>query len=200
MSDKKPLTMIAFGRSGCGKGTQLKLLSQKINEIKGTKPESFATGDFFRNLFSNGTYTAKIAEDLTNNGQLQPLFLTVSMWGQAFIEKLNENTDILIDGFPRRIEEAMILADAFSFYNRQNIIILDFIGSRESSKSRMLKRGRPDDTNENAVTRLDWYEKYVAPALLYLKENPDFIYIPVDGERTIEDIHIDVMDKLISYI
>ena len=68
------------------------------------------------------------------------------------------------------------------------------------SKSRMLKRGRPDDTNENAVTRLDWYEKYVAPALLYLKENPDFIYIPVDGERTIEDIHIDVMDKLISYI
>jgi adenylate kinase len=200
MSDKKPLTIIAFGRSGCGKGTQLKLLSQKINDIKGTKPESFTTGDFFRNLFIKDNYTAKIAEDLTNNGQLQPLFLTVSMWGQAFIEKLNQNIDIIIDGFPRRIEEAMILADAFSFYNRQNIIILDFIVTRESSKSRMLKRGRPDDTNENAITRLDWYDNDVVMGLEYLKDLPGYIYIPVDGERTIEDIHIDVMDKLKSYI
>lgn len=195
MPDKKPLTIIAFGRSGCGKGTQLKLLSQKINNSY-----SFATGDFFRELFSKDNYTAKIAEQITNDGQLQPLFLTVSMWGQAFVENVTSTNNLLIDGFPRRIDEAKILADAFSFYGRENIILIDFTVTRETSKARMLKRGRPDDTNENAETRLDWYDTDVTDALNYLKNLPNYIYIPIDGERTIDDIHIDVMDKLKSYL
>jgi len=194
------LTIIAFGRSGCGKGTQLKLLSQKIEDIKSRKPLNFATGDFFRELFSQNNLTAKIAEELTNTGQLQPLFLTISMWGNAFIENLKEDSDLFIDGFPRRLDEAKMLGDAFSFYKRDNIIILDFLVSRETSKSRMFKRGRTDDTAENSEIRLDWYDTDVISGLGYLKTLPNYIYIPVDGELSINEIHTDVMNKLSNYL
>lgn len=200
MLNKKPITIIAFGRSGCGKGTQLKLLSQKMTELYGESPTPFATGDFFRELFNKNTYTAKIAESITNEGKLQPLFLTTALWGQAFIEKLSFDTNILIDGFPRRIDEAKMLADALSFYGRENIILIDFLVTRETSKARMLKRGRPDDTLINAEIRLDWYDYDVATALDYFKNLPDYIYIPIDGERGIQDIHVDVINKLEAYL
>lgn len=200
MLDKKPITIIAFGRSGCGKGTQLKLLAQKIESVRGVVPSFFATGDFFRNLFNKNNYTAKIAESVTNDGKLQPLFLTVTMWGQAFVENLSIDTNILIDGFPRRIDEAKMLADALSFYDRGNVLLVDFLVTRETSQARMLKRGRPDDTPINAEVRLDWYDTDVTGALEYLKSLPECIYIPIDGERGIQDIHLDVMNKLETYL
>ncbi len=200
MDTNKPLTVIAFGRSGCGKGTQLKLLSQKIKDQKNIVPEMFSTGDFFRELFSQNSYTSKIAESLTNAGKLQPLFLTVAMWGNAFVKNLEEGSDMFIDGFPRRLDEAKILAEALEFYGRKNIIIMDFLVSRETSKERMLKRGRSDDTQQNAEVRLDWYDTDVTEGLEYLKQNSNYVYIPFDGEKTIEQIHADVMNKLENYI
>ncbi len=194
------LTIIAFGRSGCGKGTQLKLLSQKIEEIKSKKPLSFATGDFFRELFAEDSFTSKTAHDITNAGQLQPLFLTVTMWGSAFIKKIELDSDLCIDGFPRRLDEAKMLNEAFNFYKRGKIILLDFLVSRETSKERMLKRGRSDDTLENAEIRLNWYDSDVITGLEYLKSEPGYVYIPIDGERTIDEIHIDVMEKISNYL
>jgi adenylate kinase len=194
------LTIIAFGRSGCGKGTQLKLLSQKIEEIKSKKPLNFSTGDFFRELFTEDSLTAKLAHEVTHAGQLQPLFLTVTMWGNAFIKNLQGDSDLFIDGFPRRLDEAKMLDGAFGFYKRENVILLDFLVSRETSKDRMLKRGRTDDTPENAQIRLDWYDSDVAAGLDYLKSVPGYIYIPIDGERTIDEIHNDVMEKFSSYL
>jgi adenylate kinase len=195
-----PVTIIAFGRSGSGKGTQLKLLSTKIEELKNTTPLNFATGEFFRDLFSQDTFTAKTAEIVTANGKLQPLFLTVSMWGNAFINNLKEDSVLFIDGFPRRLDEAKMLAEALDFYGRKNIVILDFLVSRETSKDRMLKRGRADDTEENAEIRLDWYDTDVVSGLDYLKNLPGYTYLAIDGERTVEDIHADVVSKIESYL
>ncbi len=200
MNQKGPVTIIAFGRSGCGKGTQLKLLSEKIYNLKGKMPLSFATGDFFRDLFSTGNHTANLAQIVTNRGALQPLFLTITLWGKAFMEKMEEDSDIFIDGFPRRLDEAKILDGALNFYGRKNIIILDFLVSRETSKTRMLGRGRIDDTLENAEIRLDWYDTDVIQGLEYLKNLPGYIYIPVDGERSIEEIHEDVIEKVQNYL
>lgn len=195
----KPLVIIAFGRSGSGKGTQLKLLSNKIEEINSVRPLNFATGDFFRELFEKDTFTAECATSITNSGNLQPLFLTVSMWGSAFIENIKQDSVLLIDGFPRRLDEAKILYEALNFYRRDNVIILDFIVSRETSKKRMLGRGRADDTEANTEIRLNWYDTDVVEGLEYLKNTANYVYIPIDGEKTIDDIHQDVMSKIESY-
>lgn len=196
----KSQTFVFFGRSGCGKGTQLKLLREYLNiEDKERKQFSFSTGDGFRELFNKNSYASNLSKSITEKGMLQPLFLTISLWGNAFIDKLEENDHIFIDGYPRRIEEAVVVDGALKFFNRDNVIILDFIVSRETSKKRMLGRGREDDTEENTEIRLDWYDKDVAPAIEYLKNQPGYIYIPINGEGSIEEINKEIINLIKPY-
>jgi adenylate kinase family enzyme len=150
----KPQTFIFFGRSGCGKGTQLKLLRDYLNkEDKNRNQFAFCTGDGFREFFNKGTYSSNLAKAITARGELQPLFLTISLWGNAFLDGLELDDHVFIDGYPRRDTEALVLDSALKFYQRNNVTMIDFIVSRETSKKRMLLRGRADDTEENAETR-----------------------------------------------
>lgn len=197
----KPQTFIFFGRSGCGKGTQLKLLREYLKkEDSNRKQFAFSTGDGFREFFNRETYASNIAKDITAKGMLQPLFLTISLWGNAFLNNLEEDDHLFIDGYPRRTEESEILDGALKFFKRENVIILDFIVSRETSKKRMLGRGRADDTENNTETRLDWYDKDVSPAINYLKNQPGYIYVDVDGEGSIENIQKEIIKKIKPYL
>lgn len=193
----KPQTFIFAGRSGCGKGTQLKLLRDYLTvEDKYSDQFAFSTGDAFRNFFIENTYASNIAKEITQKGELQPLFLTISLWGNAFLKDLKEDDHIFIDGYPRVTAESIALDSALKFFKRDDIIIIDFIVSRETSKQRMLSRGRNDDTKENIETRLDWYDRDVTPAVNYLKNQPGYIYLTIDGEKTIEEIHADIINKV----
>lgn len=197
----KPQTFIFFGRSGCGKGTQLNLLKDYFNkEDPSRKHFSFSTGDGFREFFGRNTYASNLSKVITEQGKLQPLFLTVSLWGSAMLNNLEEANHMFIDGYPRRQEEAEILDGALKFFNRENIILLDFIVSRETSKKRMLGRGRYDDTEENTEIRLDWYDKDVTPAINYIKNQPGYIYIPIDGEGSVEKIQEEIINKIKPYL
>lgn len=193
----KPYTFIFAGRSGCGKGTQLKLLKKYLAEKSPTAPQfSFATGDAFRGLFGTGSYTAELAQEITNHGGLQPLFLTIAMWGNAFVQNVTPETEIFIDGYPRVLEEAIAVDSALSFYKREKPIVLNFIVSRESSKARMTSRARSDDTPANMEERLNWYDSKVAPAIEYFRNKPEYLFWDIDGEQSIEAIHQDIINKL----
>jgi len=196
----KPQTFIFAGRSGCGKGTQLKLLREYLTkEDKYCNQFAFSTGDAFRTFFKENTYASNLAKTITQKGELQPLFLTISLWGNAFLNDLKETDHIFIDGYPRVKAESEALDSALKFFQRDNIIILDFIVSRQTSENRMLLRGRNDDTKENVETRLDWYDRDVVPAINYLKNQPGYIYLDIDGEKTIEEIHLDIINKIKEY-
>ena len=116
------------------------------------------------------------------------------------LSNLEQDNHMFIDGYPRRKEEAEMVDGALKFFNRENVIILDFIVSRETSKKRMLGRGRYDDTEENTETRLDWYDKDVTPSIEYLKNQPGYIYIEIDGEGAIEEIQTDIINKIKPYL
>lgn len=192
-----PYTFIFAGRSGCGKGTQLKLLQRYLSEKDpGTTQFAFATGDAFRALFGTGSYTAELAQEVTNRGGLQPLFLTIAMWGNAFVQNVTPETQIFIDGYPRVLEEAIAVDSALSFYKRPKPIVLNFVVSRESSKARMLGRGRADDTVENIEERLNWYDTKVTPAIEYFRGRNEYIFWDIDGEKSIEEIHADIINRL----
>lgn len=192
-----PYTFIFAGRSGCGKGTQLKLLQKYLTAQSPTTPQfAFATGDAFRSLFETGSYTAGLAQEITKKGGLQPLFLTIALWGSAFIQNMTPKTHVFIDGYPRVFEEALAVDSALAFYQRPKPIVLNFVVSRESSKARMLGRGRADDTPENIEERLNWYDDKVTPAIEYFRNRKEYIFWDIDGEKSIEDIHADIINRL----
>ncbi len=192
-----PRTFIFAGRSGCGKGTQLKLLREKLAASDPSRPiTASVTGDMFRAFFSEHSYTSERAQALTAAGKLQPLFLTIWLWAKGFVESYDPEAHLFIDGYPRRAEESVAVDSLLSFYGRENIVVLNFNVSRESSKARMLSRGRDDDTPENAETRLDWYDTEVAPAIEWFRNRPGYVFLDIDGERSIEEIHQDISNQI----
>lgn len=194
---KDPYTFIFAGRSGCGKGTQAKLLKEYLKSLDSNLALfEYSTGDGFRKFIEGDSYSSNLARDIQNKGELQPLFLTISMWASAFRDGLKPEDNIFIDGYPRVEAEAVAVVSALKFYERKTPIIIDFKVSRESSKERMEKRGRSDDTPENIEKRLNWYDRDVVPAIEYLKKQDGYIYWEVDGERPIEPIHEDIISRI----
>src|SRR4051812_31158707 len=134
-----PTTIIFAGRSGCGKGTQLKLLREYLEKADPSRTVfSSVTGDMFRSFFESGTLSGDRAKEVTARGELQPLFLTVWLWADGLVQSFDPAQHLFIDGYPRRIEESIAVDSMLGFYERKEVIVLNFSVSRQTSKQRML--------------------------------------------------------------
>src|SRR5690242_5173503 len=121
----KNRTFIFVGKSGSGKGTQAELLKKYFAEkMPHDKLLAVEMGAGFRDFFKHDRYTAALAKKITDRGGLQPVFLTVSIWGKFLIEEMTEGANIMIDGAPRRKLDAEAMDGAFEFYGREGIDVL----------------------------------------------------------------------------
>ena len=193
----KPQAFIFIGRSGCGKGTQVKLLNDYLKRIDPTRDVLYIeTGKGFRDFIKGDSFTQKKSRELYESGQLQPEFLAIFMWEHPLIEGYKGDQHIVFDGTPRKYHEAGALDSIFSFYGIETVWAVNVDISRAESKKRLLLRKRFDDTDDDIEKRLNWYETDVAPAVEYYRTNPNYKFLKIDGERPIEAIHADVVKQL----
>lgn len=190
-------TFIITGRSGCGKGTQAKLLIEYIEKQFSDSPVRYLeSGDKFRNFLKEPGYTQDLSRAIMKSGNLQPSFLAVHIWSHLMIEIMQGNEHLVMDGTPRTLSEAMVLDSAMQFYGRTKPIVLYLNVSREWSKARLAGRGRADDISENEVEkRLNWFDREVVPAIEYLKKNELYNFIEINGEQTIEEVQKEIIEK-----
>lgn len=192
-----PQTFIFIGRSGCGKGTQVELLTKAL---RGKEPSIevlyIQTGQEFREFIKGETLTQKKAKEIYDIGGLMPEFLTVNMWVKPLIEKYKGNQHIIFDGTPRKLHEAGVLDSVFNYYNFGKPWVINIkISAREALK-RLLLRKRLDDNEDDIKKRLGWYETDVAKAIEYYCDNPRYNFLEINGERSVGDIHEDIVQKL----
>jgi len=112
--------------------------------------------------------------------------LTLKILNEQLKSNSYEN-GVIIDGFPRNVEQAQ----KFDF-ELEKVLYINV--SYEESKKRLLKRGRKDDTEEVIKKRLEVYHEETKPVLDFYKEKG--ILLEIDGEREIEKIHQDILEKL----
>ena len=112
------------------------------------------------------------------------------------VEKVTGTEDFVLDGAPRKIAEAYTLDSALSFYKFTKPRVIFVNVSRGWAEERLLGRGRSDDAVEEIKKRLDWYETEVEPVVKWYKENPDYIFLDINGEQTIEEVHQEIMKKI----
>jgi adenylate kinase len=191
-------TIIFIGPQGSGKGTQIELLSKVLKE---KNPErrvvDIQTGRRFRALAAKGEgFTEKKVHETLDTGSLQPLFLSVVLWGDAFHHHVDSDCHVLIDGFPRIVHEAHVLESALSFYKRESLIIINLETSEEVVRERMIHRARPDDTGDSIETRLKWYREETLPVLAYYRERMHTTVIDCDGTKSIQEVHAEILGKL----
>jgi adenylate kinase len=97
--------IILLGAPGAGKGTQAALLSQKL------KLAHIASGDLFRQALTKGTELGLQAKGYMEKGQLVPDEITIKM----VLERIGAPdcvNGIILDGFPRNVEQAKALDKA----------------------------------------------------------------------------------------
>ena len=184
-----------FGRSGCGKGTQAKLLADFL-KTKEREVIYIETGSQFREFIKKENYSSELTKNILHDGGLIPVFLPIWIWTNILVNNFSGKEDLVLDGLCRRREESIALDSAFSFYKikKPNVILINV--SKEWSFSRMMERKRADDTPEKIQNRLDWFAKDVIPSIDYFREKPECNFIEINGEQTIEDVHKDIIKAL----
>lgn len=105
------MIIFIFGPPGSGKGTY----SKKIEAELGIK--HLSTGDFFRNHTNKNTELGLKIKEYIDEGELIPDTIVNSV-AEKLLNK-HENDDIILDGYPRTIEQAKFLDNI----NKPDIII-----------------------------------------------------------------------------
>jgi len=95
------MMILLFGPPGVGKGTQADLLSKKYNLKK------FSLGDILREEVSFNSLLGSRVEEHIRIGNLVPDDIILELVENFLIE--NRNGHILFDGFPRTMNQALIL-------------------------------------------------------------------------------------------
>jgi adenylate kinase len=98
------MNLVMLGPPGAGKGTQAALLAEKLGV------PHVATGDLFREALKNETDLGLTAKSYMERGELVPDEVTVAMVRER-LQKPDSESGVILDGFPRTIEQAEALED-----------------------------------------------------------------------------------------
>ncbi|MFH1402486.1 MAG: nucleoside monophosphate kinase [Patescibacteria group bacterium] len=193
--ENKKQAYIFIGRSGCGKGTQAKLLIENLKK-EGRKVFALETGNKFREFTQGEKYSNQLSRKIAETGGLQPDFLAILMWASAMTDSVSGDEDFVIDGSPRKMAEAIVLDSVFKFYGFIKPVIVFLNVSRQWSEDRLLGRGRNDDDADEIKKRLDWFDTDVMPVLEWYKNNENYNFVEINGEQTIEEVYREIIKKL----
>lgn len=177
------MNIIFLGPPYSGKGTQAKLLSQKLHI------PSFSMGELIRDAISRGNEKVKKGyEDYAMKGYYLPVELKFDL----IKEKLERSKNgFIVDNFPSNKADL----DMFNRYMLKKGKTIDKVFnimiSEEEMLRRFVSRGRPDDTREIVLKRRVNQDKERLPVLKYFKENG--ILVEINGEQSVEDIFQDIL-------
>ena len=99
------MKLILLGAPGAGKGTLASYLIEKMGI------PSISTGNILREAIKNNTPLGQKAKDFMDAGQLVPDNLVIDLL-QERVSQRDCKSGFILDGFPRTIRQAELLADA----------------------------------------------------------------------------------------
>jgi len=193
--DKSPRTVLFYGMSGAGKGTQARLLVDKLQKKRGT--HFVEVGQMLRDYAANaGTYGAYIVRKTIDAGKLVPPSISAYLWSGKLLKSVTAKDNVVFDGAARSIDEAKLFDKTLKWLDRDyTIFILEIDG--QVAKERAIARGenRADDTEEAMQKRLAWFKEDTMPAIEYMQTQGAKVY-HIDGSKSIDEVHAEILEKL----
>ena len=192
-----PLTVIFLGPQGCGKGTQLKLLAEHLSKTDPARSVlTPSMGSMLRSFSEQDSYAASLLRPILERGELVEYAVSVPLFGNYLLEQVKEDQHVLVDGFPRSIEQVTFLDSAVRFYKHQNPVVIRIEISDEESLKRLALRHRSDDTPDAIRARLAWTRKAEKEIEEWFRGRPGYRFVEIDGEGFIEATHAKVLEAL----
>jgi adenylate kinase len=205
------MILVFLGPPGAGKGTQAKLLFQRMGFLH------LSTGDLLREAVKNQTPLGKKAKEYMDRGELVPDELIV----QLIEETMPKDGNVILDGFPRTVNQALALEEMLKvkgekiskvlFFDVPDEVIIDRLsGRRVCSKCGAVYHvkynppkiegvcdlcggslvQRDDDREEVVKKRLEVYRIQTQPLIEFYQDRG--IIYRLDAEKGVEELFEEV--------
>lgn len=191
----QPTTVLFFGPSGAGKGTQVQMLMDALKKREERGIVYVEMGALLREQVAGGGHSAELTNAIISTGGLMPGFMPIYLMTKRLVEQFTGSEHIIADAVVRRTSQAEAFDEAMKFYGRPDYHVIVIELSEASTLTRLLARGRNDDTEESIKRRLAWYKADVLPALEVLKQRGARIH-HIDGEPDVETTHQSILAAL----
>ncbi|MDD4289790.1 MAG: nucleoside monophosphate kinase [Patescibacteria group bacterium] len=206
------MNIVFIGMPGSGKGTQAQKVAQKLSL------PFIATGDLFRSQIEKQTEIGQKVKQIIDAGNLVSDDITFELLKQG-IQDFDISRGVVLDGFPRNLNQAIILDEYLKIdkvinINLSETEIMVRIGGRRTcicgatyhikfnppkvenicdicSKELFLR----DDAKEESIkTRIEIYKKNAQPLLDFYRQKG--VIIDIDGDPAIDDVENEINQKL----
>ncbi len=156
------MRLVLVGPPGAGKGTQAQFISAHF------AIPHISTGDIFRANLSAGTPLGLEAKAYMDKGDLVPDSLTTAMVKDRLLQG-DVATGFLLDGYPRTTGQAAALDEILREIKTPLDVVLEMQADEDEIVTRLLARGRSDDSEEVIRHRLKVYVEQTAPIISYYR-------------------------------
>lgn len=181
------MRLVLVGPPGSGKGTQAKLLVERLGLTY------IGTGEILRDAIRAGTPTGKLAEPLLKQGLLVPDGVVNGVVEELF-GRDTAPAKFVLDGYPRTATQAVAFDELLARLKIRLTAVLHFDVSDEEVVKRMSSRGRDDDNTATVRRRLVEYHKNTDALIDHYRRAGTLEDIPAYG--TPDAIFADVLKHL----
>jgi adenylate kinase len=174
--------ILLMGVAGAGKSMQGRILADEHGYAW------ISTGEILRVLVTGQRRQEMLKGKLLSDDEI------ISILDQVF-NFIGTEQEFVLDGFPRTVKQADWLFDQIEKGRLQLTGVVNLVADKEVVLERLLKRGRPDDTEVAISERFEEYEAVTRPILQHFKENHIRVH-EVDADRPPREIHDDILELI----
>jgi len=172
-----------MGGPGSGKSVQAARAGAAFHHV--------STGEMLRNVARNPQHPkAEYFKRLMSQGTLIP---TNSLFKLLNSELTKQSGKVyLLDGFPRTLSQWDLYKQHFGL----PLGVIDFHLPQQSMLERLMSRGRMDDTEAVAQSRIKEYYEQTVPVADIIKAECRLTAHTIDADQTIDQVHDDFITSL----
>ena len=181
--------LIFLGAPGAGKGTQAQTLALHWHI------PHISTGDILRGAMKERSPLGVKAQSYVDRGELVPDQLLLDIMEER-LSQSDAQSGWILDGFPRNVNQASFLEQLLQKLTQDSVRAINLDVPDEVLVSRLLGRGRADDTEEVIRRRLEVYREQTLPLIDFYRDRQQLMSI--NGNQPLEKVTADLQELLAS--
>lgn len=174
--------IVLMGTAGAGKGTQGAFLKAK------TGYAYVSTGELLREFATDNQRARMLVGELLTDEEM------IVMVEQA-LATIPNHENVIFDGFPRTLPQVEWLIERVKAGELHMPWVINLDVDEQTVHTRLLRRGRQDDSEAVISRRFREYQSITLPVLGRFRDAGATVY-DIDADQSPEDVHKDVLDAL----